>query len=57
MSAEKKYDCTTCPYPGYRDKKIIFCGVCIRRILEELEEKKRKEDTHGDRRKKDDRLL
>lgn len=57
MNEERRYDCTTCPYPGYRDKKIIFCGVCIRRILEELEEKKRKEDTNGDRRKKDDRLL
>jgi hypothetical protein len=40
----KRYDCTICPYPGYRDKKIIFCDVCFRRILEELEEKKQRKE-------------
>ena len=44
VNEEKRYDCSICPYPGYRDKKLIFCDVCIRRILEEQEEKKRRKE-------------
>ena len=29
---EKKYDCTDCPYPRYKDSRVIFCDVCIRKI-------------------------
>lgn len=45
----KLYDCATCPYPRYKDGLVIFCDVCIRRILEEKKEKKpRKDDVDGD---------
>jgi hypothetical protein len=35
-------DCLTCPYPSYRDQNLIFCGTCIRKILEE-----RKQEMEG----------
>ena len=48
-NSQKKYDCTTCPYPRYKDGSIIFCDVCIRRILDEQNEKKqRKEQPNGE---------
>jgi hypothetical protein len=37
---QKKYDCTTCPYPRYKDSRIIFCDVCMQKILDEQREKK-----------------
>ena len=41
VSDKKKiYDCTTCPYPRYKDGSVIFCDVCIRKILDEQKEKK-----------------
>ena len=50
VSDKKKiYDCTTCPYPRYKDGSIIFCDVCIRKILDEQKEKKqRKEQLDGE---------
>lgn len=49
MSDNKKtYDCTTCPYPSYREGNIIFCNECIRKIMEEKKEKKQgKDDGNG----------
>lgn len=41
---KKVYDCMTCPYPRYKDGSIIFCDVCIRRILDEQKEKKQRKD-------------
>lgn len=41
--SDKKYDCLTCPYPRYKDGHIIFCDVCIRRIMDEQKEKKNNE--------------
>jgi len=41
---KKKYDCMTCPYPRYKDGSVIFCDVCIRRILDEKKEKKQGKD-------------
>ena len=38
------YDCTTCPYPRYKDGSIIFCDVCIKKILDEQNEKKRRKE-------------
>lgn len=47
VSDKRKYDCTNCPYPRYKDGSVIFCDVCIRRILDEQkEEKKRKEQSN-----------
>ena len=47
--SQKKYDCTTCPYPRYKDRHTIFCDVCIRKILDEQREKKqRKENPDGE---------
>lgn len=42
--SDKKYDCTTCPYPRYKDGHIIFCDVCIRKILDEQREKKQRKE-------------
>ena len=48
-SSQKKYDCMTCPYPRYKCGHIIFCDVCIRKILDEQREKKqRKEKPDGE---------
>lgn len=43
VSDKQKYDCTTCPYPRYKDGSVIFCDVCIRRILDEQKEEKKQE--------------
>ena len=43
-SSPQKYDCTTCPYPRYKDKYTIFCDVCIRKILDEQNRKKQRKD-------------
>lgn len=40
VSDKRKYDCTTCPYPRYKDGSVIFCDVCIRRILDEQKEER-----------------
>ena len=46
---KKKYDCMTCPYPRYKCGHIIFCDVCMRKILDEQKEKKRgKEKPDGE---------
>lgn len=39
-NSQKKYDCTTCPYPRYKDRSVIFCDVCIRKILDGQNENK-----------------
>lgn len=39
-NSQKKYDCTTCPYPRYKDRSVIFCDVCIRKILDGQNKKK-----------------
>ena len=44
--SDKKYDCTTCPYPRYKDGHIIFCDVCIRKILDEQREKKQRKTNY-----------
>lgn len=52
---EKKYDCTSCPYPRYKDSRVIFCDVCIRKVLDwQREKKQRKENPDGEWRKTDD---
>ena len=46
---EKKYDCTNCPYPRYKDSRVIFCDVCIRKVLDGQREKKQgKEKPDGE---------
>ncbi len=45
---QKKYDCTTCPYPRYKDGSIIFCDVCIRKILDEQKAKKERKKQPSD---------
>lgn len=40
VSDKKVYDCKTCPYPRYKDRYVIFCDVCIRKILDGQKEKK-----------------
>ena len=44
VSDRSKYDCTTCPYPRYKDGSVIFCDVCIRKILDEQKEKKERKE-------------
>lgn len=41
---KKNYDCTNCPYPGYKGGGVIFCDVCIREILDKKKEKKQRRD-------------
>ena len=31
---DKTYDCLTCPSPRHKTPELIFCDVCIRRILD-----------------------
>lgn len=34
MKKKYEYDCWHCPYPSYKDDKIIFCGgACVQRLL------------------------
>ena len=51
VSDKKKiYDCTTCPYPRYKDGAVIFCEGCLRKNFEEQkEEKQRKENRNGNK--------
>ena len=32
---DKTYDCLTCPYPRHKTPELIFCDVCIRKIMDE----------------------
>ena len=43
-NAKKKYDCATCPYPRYKEGTVIFCDVCMQKILDRKKEKQRQED-------------
>lgn len=43
-NSQKKYDCTTCPYPRYKDRSVIFCDVCIRKILDGQKAKKERKE-------------
>lgn len=37
-NAKKKYDCATCPYPRYKEGTVIFCDVCMQKILDRKKE-------------------
>ena len=41
---KKKYDCTTCPYPRYKDRSMIFCDEYKKKILDEQNRKKQRKD-------------
>jgi len=41
--SDKNYDCSTCPYPRYKDGSVIFCYVCIQKIMDGQKEKSNKE--------------
>ena len=43
-NAKKKYDCATCPYPRSKEGTVIFCDVCMKKILDRKKEKQRQED-------------
>lgn len=47
-NAKKKYDCKTCPYPRYKEGSVIFCDVCIQRILEEKKAKKQRKEQQNE---------
>lgn len=38
---DKTYDCLTCPYPRHKTPELIFCDVCIRKIMDEHYDDKR----------------
>ena len=40
---DKTYDCLTCPYPRHKTPELIFCDVCIRKIMDEPCAKKNRE--------------
>lgn len=57
MNEERNINiCKRCPYASYRDERVVFCGVCMRKILDEMQrekaerQEKEKEDS-GDGRK------
>ena len=41
---KKKYDCTTCPYPRYKCGHVIFCDVCMQKILDEQKANKERKE-------------
>jgi len=41
--SDKNYDCSICPYPRYKDGSVIFCDVCIQKIMDGQKEKRNKE--------------
>lgn len=43
-NAKKKYDCKTCPYSRYKEGAVIFCDVCIQKILDEKKAKKQRKE-------------
>ena len=43
-NSQKKYDCTTCPYPRFKEGTFIFCFLCMNIILDRKKEKQRQED-------------
>ena len=55
VSDKIKYDFTTCPYPRYKDGAVIFCDVCIRKILDEQKEKNERKEQQNEYRKKNAR--
>lgn len=45
MVPDKEYNCLTCPYPRYRTPELIYCDVCIRKIMDKHQaEQARKHD-------------
>ena len=40
---DKTYDCLTCTYPRHKTPELIFCDVCIRRIMDKHQAKKNRE--------------
>ena len=53
VSDKKVYDCKTCPYPRYKDGSVIFCDVCIQKILDEQKEKKERKEQPNERGKEE----
>ena len=40
---DKTYNCLACPYPRHKTPELIFCDVCIRKIMDEHQAKKNRE--------------
>lgn len=36
-------ECLCCTVPGYRDNTIIFCDVCVKKILDNMRRKQAQE--------------
>lgn len=45
--SDKEYDCLTCPYPRYRSANLIYCDVCIQRILDQYQERMNHSEAAG----------
>lgn len=39
------YHCADCPY---RNRETYFCGFCMRKILDEMNDKKKEKEESGD---------
>lgn len=46
---DKTYDCLTCPYPRHKNAGVIFCDVCIRRIMDKHQADKETSDNGGNK--------
>lgn len=42
---DKEYDCLTCPYPRYKTPELIYCDVCIQKIIDQHKEKTSRNST------------
>lgn len=41
-------ECICCTVPGYRDNEVIFCDICVKKILDEMRRKKTQEGAEND---------
>lgn len=37
-------ECLCCSVPGYRDNTVIFCDVCVKKILDNMRRKQAQEE-------------
>ncbi len=41
-------DCLSCHVAGYRDDTIIFCDICVKKILEDMQRRKKAQEGDTD---------
>lgn len=41
-------ECLCCTVPGYRDNEVIFCDVCLKKILDSMRRKQAQKGEEND---------